>query len=148
MLEPKYTFVGLAGQKAWHICTAEAPPPRVNGKYRPSQLRTQKAGPELATAGGSGCGLLLKGFEEEFSCGETWRCSLCRPPKKKSKRPSAEASDGISAAAPAMLTTTGTRYSLRRKDDFVPNAYSADAVDLVLTARDARKVRIQHKGGW
>ena len=47
MLEPKNTLVGLAGQKAWHIWAGDALP-RINGKYRPSQLRTQKAGPEPA----------------------------------------------------------------------------------------------------
>ena len=50
MLEPKKTSVGLAGQKAWHICVGEAAP-RISGKYFPSQLRTQKPGPELATTG-------------------------------------------------------------------------------------------------
>src|SRR4029077_5577583 len=61
MLEPKKTLVGLAGQKAWHNCAGEAAP-RISGKYLPSQLRTQKAGPELTTTGrgGGDCGLLLK----------------------------------------------------------------------------------------
>src|SRR6516164_7276372 len=62
MLEPKNTSVGLAGQKAWHICAGEAER-RISGKYLPSQLRTQKAGPEPETtgrAGGDGCGSFLK----------------------------------------------------------------------------------------
>ena len=55
ILLPKKTLVGLAGQKAWHICTGEALP-RVSGKYLPSQLRTQKAGPPPpATGRGAGC---------------------------------------------------------------------------------------------
>jgi hypothetical protein len=60
MLEPKKTLLGLAGQKAWHICAGEAAP-RISGKYLPSQLRTQKAGPELTTTGrcGGDCGLLI-----------------------------------------------------------------------------------------
>jgi hypothetical protein len=54
---PKKTLVGLAGQKAWHICTGDASPRAVSGKYRPSQLRTQKAGPELEarTRAGASC---------------------------------------------------------------------------------------------
>src|SRR6516164_11592947 len=77
MPEPKYTLVGLAGQKAWHICAGEAAP-RISGKYLPSQLRTQKAGPELATTGGDGggCGLLLK----TLSKNEVW--CFWPPPKK------------------------------------------------------------------
>jgi len=61
MPEPKNTLVALAGQKAWHICAGEATP-RIRGKYFPSQLRTQNAGPELDRAGraGGGCGLTLK----------------------------------------------------------------------------------------
>ena len=57
MLAPKKTLVGLAGQKAWHICAGEAAP-RISGKYLPSQLRTQKAGPALTTTGrgGGDCG--------------------------------------------------------------------------------------------
>src|SRR3954462_331480 len=74
MLEPKKTLVGLAGQKAWHICAGEAAP-RISGKYLPSQLRTQKAGPELTTTGrgGGDCGLLL----DEVCC-----CCFWPPPKK------------------------------------------------------------------
>ena len=62
MLEPKNTSVGLAGQKAWLICAGEVER-RISGKYLPSQLRTQKAGPEPETtgrAGGDGCGSFLK----------------------------------------------------------------------------------------
>src|SRR5215470_13472562 len=58
MLEPKNTFVGLAGQKAWHICTGEALA-RISGKYLPSQLRTQKDGPDRSarpTGAGGGVG--------------------------------------------------------------------------------------------
>ena len=57
MLLPKKTFVGLAGQNAWHICTGDALP-RASGKYFPSQLRTQNAGPEADATergGGAGC---------------------------------------------------------------------------------------------
>src|SRR3984957_17122227 len=38
MLGPKNTSVGLAGQKAWHVCAGEAAP-RVSGKYLPSRRR-------------------------------------------------------------------------------------------------------------
>src|SRR5919201_5694635 len=105
MLEPKYTLVGLAGQKAWHIWTAE-PPPRVSGKYLPSQLRTQKAGPEAATvgrdAGGATCWLMPRG-SNRFACG---CCVFCRPPNKKSKRPSAPAEGGGNRTAAARIAAT------------------------------------------
>src|SRR6516225_1951240 len=100
MLEPKNTLVGLAGQKAWHICVGEAAP-RISRKYLPSQLRTQKAGPELAATGrgGGGCGLLEVCF---------WL-----PPKKKSSKPSAELLSGASATGPMMAAATSMRRSLR-----------------------------------
>ena len=66
MLEPKKILVGLAGQKAWHNCVGEAAP-RISGKYLPSQLRTQNAGPVLAATshGSAGAALLLKMFAEQ-----------------------------------------------------------------------------------
>src|SRR5258708_5371733 len=109
MLEPKKTLVGLAGQKAWHICAGEAAP-RINGKYLPSQLRTQKAGPALATTGrGAGdCGLALKTLPE----GEVCCCCFWPPPKKKSSKPSAELVFGVSATGPMMAAATSMRRSL------------------------------------
>src|SRR5512142_376277 len=109
MLEPKNTLVGLVGQKAWHICVGEAAP-RVSGKYLPSQLRTQKPGPELATGrGGGGCGSLLKGLaKNEVRC-----CCFWLPPKKKSSKPSAELISGASATEPMMAAATSMRRSLR-----------------------------------
>src|SRR6516164_4511798 len=97
MLEPKNTLVELAGQKAWHICAGEAAP-RISGKYLPSQLRTQKAGPELATTGrGEGVsGLLLKGSP----CGAACCCCPWKARKKKSNRPSAKLTSGASATGP------------------------------------------------
>ena len=47
---PKKTLVGLAGQNAWHIWTGVALP-RASGKYLPSQLRTQNAGPPPEATG-------------------------------------------------------------------------------------------------
>src|ERR1700746_1806756 len=110
MLEPKNTLVGLAGQKAWHICAGEAAP-RISGKYLPSQLRTQKAGPELATTsrGGGGCGLLLKRLAKN----EVWCWCFWPPPKKKSSKPSAELISGASATGPTMAAATSKRPSLR-----------------------------------
>src|SRR5262249_17018474 len=121
MLEPKNTLVGLAGQNAWHICVGEAAP-RINGKYFPSQLRTQKPGPELATTGrdGGGCELLLN----RPSKNEFWCCCFWPPPKKKSSKPSAELIRGASANGPTMAATTSMRHRLRGTDDRVPNAYS------------------------
>src|SRR6516164_7552237 len=113
MLEPKKTLVALAGQKACHICTGEAAP-RIRGKYLPSQLRTQNAGPELATAGrgGADCGLLLKGSVKIEACGGVWCCCFWKPPKKKSNRPSAELASGASAMGPMMAAATSMRRSL------------------------------------
>src|SRR6516225_12461852 len=108
MLEPKNTLVGLAGQKAWHICVGEAAP-RISGKYFPSQLRTQKPGPELATTGrgGVGCGLLLLAKDA------VWFCCFWLPPKKKSSKPSAELISGASATGPTMAAATSMRRSWR-----------------------------------
>src|ERR1700686_5856792 len=110
MLEPKNTAVGLAGQKAWHVCASEAGP-RISGKYLPSQLRTQKAGPEPATTsrGGGGCGLLLKTLAKN----EVWGCCFWRPPKKKSSEPWAELISGASAMGPMIAAATSMRRSLR-----------------------------------
>src|SRR6185437_14889426 len=110
MLEPKKILVGLAGQKAWHICVGEASP-RISGKYLPSQLRTQKAGPELATAGrsGPGCGLLLK----MLSNSEGWDWCFWPPPKKKSSKPSAELISGVNATGITMAATATMRRSIR-----------------------------------
>jgi hypothetical protein len=117
MLEPKNTAVGLAGQKASHICVGEATP-RISGKYFPSQLRTQKPGPELkpgpglaATdpAGGGGCKLVLK----ILSKNEVWGCRFWLPPKKKSSKPSAELISGASVTGPMTAVATSMRRSLR-----------------------------------
>src|ERR1700746_1811006 len=109
MLEPKNTLVGLAGQKAWHICAGEAAP-GISEKYLPSQLRTQKAGPALATTSRcGGGGLLLKRLAKN----EVWCCCFWPPPKKKSSRPSAELISGASATGPMMAAATSTWRSLR-----------------------------------
>jgi hypothetical protein len=67
---------------------------RINGKYLPSQLRTQNDGPELANAargpGAACCWLMPKGSAKKLACGGAARCCFCAPPKKKSNRPSAE----------------------------------------------------------
>src|ERR1700722_12027920 len=104
MLEPKNTSVELAGQEAWHVCAGEAAP-RIRGKYLPSQLRTQKAGPELATTSrGGGCGLSLKTLAK--NC-------FWPPPKKKSSKLWAELIAGASATGPMMAAATSMRRSLR-----------------------------------
>src|SRR6266851_8977290 len=112
MLEPKNTLVGLAGQNAWHIWTGEALP-RISGKYRPSQLRTQKAGPEpVATArgGGAACGLVPNGSAKKFACGEAWCCwAFCGAPNRKSNRPSAEEAPGASATGTAIAAATSIK---------------------------------------
>src|SRR5580692_6381193 len=112
MLEPKNTLVGLAGQKAWHIWAGEALP-RVSGKYFPSQLRTQKAGPELATTGcggTAGCGVLPKGSAKKFACGWAFCCcGFCKPPNRKSNRPSAEASPGANTAGRTIAAATNIK---------------------------------------
>src|SRR5277367_3028331 len=110
MLAPKNTLVALAGQNAWHICTGEAVL-RISGKYRPSQLRTQNEGPELATVGrgavAAGCGSVAIGSAKKLACGKAWRsCCFWAPPKKKSNRLSADALCGASAAGTASAATT------------------------------------------
>jgi hypothetical protein len=109
-------LVGLAGQNDWHIATGEALA-RISGKYLPSQLRTQKEGPELATAArGGACGLLLKGSAKKLACGAAGRCCFA-PPKKKSNRPSAETGQGASAIglAIAMAAINAARRRPRGK---------------------------------
>src|SRR6478609_8269620 len=109
MLEPKKTLVGLAGQKAWHNWAGDAAP-RISGKYLPSQLRTQKAGPALTTPGrgGGDCGLLLEGLpKDEVGC-----CCFWPPPKKKSSKSSAALISGVSATGPTMAAATSMRRSL------------------------------------
>jgi hypothetical protein len=123
MLEPKKTLVGLAGQNAWHICAGDALP-RIKRKYRPSQLRTQKAGPEPANVdrgGGAGCGLVPNGSAKND---EAWCCSVfCKPPNRKSNRPSAETALGESATGTAMAATSVKRRRLRWTGNWLRNAY-------------------------
>src|SRR5260370_38633215 len=105
MLLPKKTFVALAGQNAWHICTGVALP-RASGKYLPSQLRTQNAGPEpdaTARCGGAGCWFRPNGSAKKFArggpChhGRVWLA-----PRKETKKPSRAAPPR--AAPPAAQT--------------------------------------------
>src|SRR5258708_31508727 len=100
MLLPKKTFVALAGQNAWHICTGVALP-RDSGKYLPSQLRTQNAGPEADAAGrggGAGCWLRPNRSAKKVACPAGWRGGFLKPPKKKSKTPSPGALQGRATA--------------------------------------------------
>src|SRR3982074_276211 len=129
MLLPKKTFVALAGQNAWHICTGVALP-RVSGKYFPSQLRTQKAGPLPEAAwrgGGAGCWLRPNGSAKKLACGAAF-CCCCfgAVPKKKSKKPSADAMRGASATEPAsaVAATSIMRRRMRRSGKSLRNAYS------------------------
>src|SRR4051812_19507353 len=110
MLLPKKTFVTLAGQNAWHICAGEALP-RISGKYLPSQLRTQNAGPEpeaTGLGGGAAGWLRPNGSAKKLACGGAGRCCFGAPANRKSNRPSADAACGISAieaASPAAATS-------------------------------------------
>src|SRR5258705_10644116 len=115
MLEPKNTLVGLAGQKAWHIWAGDALP-RIHGKARPGELRTQKAGPEPAPARGCGaaCWLRPKGSAKTFDCGAWCDCGFGAPPNRKSNKPSAEAAAGASmTATAAAVATSAKRRGLR-----------------------------------
>src|SRR3954454_1007765 len=120
MLPPKYTFVALAGQNAWHTCAGLNPPRAVIGKYLPSQLRTQKAGPEPAVVtgrgAGAGCWFRPNGSKKPDGAG-AWRC-FCWGAKKKSNRPSAEAICGVNATVPASITPAS---SARRTPNSVRN---------------------------
>ena len=114
--------MALAGQNAWHICTGEAAP-RISGKYLPSQLRTQNAGPEppatpRSGTGAGGCGPLV-GSAKALACGgASWRCCLL-PPKKKSNRPSAEAGSGATANG---ITTMAAASHMRRRRRAIKNS--------------------------
>src|SRR3954451_7021048 len=99
MPEPKNTLIRLAGRNAWHNCAGEAAP-RISGKYLPSQLRTQKAGPEPAATGRGGAGVAV-------CC-----CGVWRPRKRKSSRFSAELASGASNAATA-TAINGMQVGLR-----------------------------------
>ena len=116
MLLPKKTFVTLAGQNAWHIWTGEALP-RISGKYLPSQLRTQNAGPEpdaIWRGCGAGCWLRPNGSAKKLACGAAWRCCCFgAPPNRKSNRPSADAARGVTATAPA--STAAATTIMRRR---------------------------------
>src|SRR5260221_952310 len=96
MLLPKNPCVVLAGQNAWHIWAGLALRPK--GKYLPSQLRTQKAGPEppaLCTGrGGAAAGVFRpNGSAKKFASGggAPLRCCFCAcggpPPNRESKKP-------------------------------------------------------------
>src|SRR5436190_732377 len=132
MLLPKNTLVALAGQNAWHICTGVALPRIVSGKYLPSQLRTQKAGPEPATrgaaaGGGAGCGLVPNGSAKKFACGGAARvCCFGLPPKNMSNRPSAATLPGTRTTDPAreIAAKNIARRRMREKANSVRNANS------------------------
>src|ERR1700722_311400 len=107
---PKKTLVGLAGQNAWHIWAGDALP-RASGKYLPSQVRTQKAGPEPLEAtwrcgGGADCWLNPNGSAKKFACGGVWCCCCrCPPPNRKPNRSSADPTRGGNTRAPARAAT-------------------------------------------
>src|SRR3954469_380057 len=103
----------------------------VSGKYLPSQLLTQKAGPEPVTrgaaAGGAGCGLVPNGSAKKFACGGACRvCCFWPPPKNMSNRPSAETLPGTSMMVPASKAEAieVARRRMREKANSVRNAYS------------------------
>src|SRR5947208_15821974 len=103
----------------------------VRGKYLPSQLLTQKAGPEPATrgaaAGWAGCGLVPNGSAKKFACDEAARaCCFWPPPKNRSNRPSADTLPGTSMmdAARTAAAINIARRHMREKANSVRNAYS------------------------
>lgn len=62
----------LAGQNAWQSCAGVALLRKLIGKYLPSQLLTQKAGPEPPATRADGTGALCwvpKGSAKKFACG-------------------------------------------------------------------------------
>src|SRR5437588_12586912 len=149
MLEPKNTLVGLAGQNAWHIWTGEALL-RIIGKYRPSQLRTQNEGPELATTvrggEGAGCGSVAIGSAKKLACGTFWRCCFCAPPKKKSNRFPALAMRGASATASA-ATVNNAQHRMRELQNPLRNAYSTRR-NRPGRGKSMPQLRIHLTGGW
>src|ERR1700730_12147211 len=116
MVPPKKTFVALAGQNAWHICTGVALP-RASGKYLPSQLRTQKAGPEADATGRGGAAGWVRpnGSAKKVACDEGLCCCFWKPPKKKWKRPSADAARGASPTEWASKAAATSSVRRRRR---------------------------------
>ena len=93
----------------------------VSGKYLPSQLRTQNAGPEPATRGAGAAAAAAAVIEAE-RIGEEIRlrgrlscCCFWMPPKNMSNRPSAETLPGTSArdAASVPAATSIARRRMR-----------------------------------
>src|ERR1700710_893821 len=118
MVLPKNTFVLLAGQNAWHTCAGEALP-RISGKYLPSQLRTQKAGPLPDVTWRCGVGaagwLRPNGSAKKLACGGAWRCcAFGAAPNSMSNRPSAEAAVG-SEVEPARMAAAASITRRRRR---------------------------------
>src|SRR4029079_1171206 len=105
----------------------------VRGKYLPSQLRTQKAGPEATTraagaaAGWVCCGLRPNGSAKKLACEEAGR--FWPPPKNRSNRPSAEALPGASTrdAASDAAAINIARLRMREIANPVRNANSTNA---------------------
>src|SRR5882757_7004887 len=103
----------------------------VSGKYLPSQLRTQKAGPEPATRGAGAacccCGWLRpNGSAKKLACGGACRaCCFGAPPKNISNRPSAEPCAGTKTTQAASIAATRiTRRGTRLVFNPVRNANS------------------------
>src|SRR6266702_2525552 len=112
----------------------------VSGKYFPSQLRTQKAGPEPATRGagavGAGCGLVPNGSAKKFACAGVARaCCFWPPPKNMSNKPSAETLPGTMMNDPAReaAAINIARRRMREKANSVRNAYSTQRNTYALT---------------
>ena len=147
---PKNTLVALAGQNAWHICTGVAPPRVEIGKYLPSQLRTQNAGPEPAVAtgfGGAGCWLRPNGSAKKLACARGLALLLLlraekeveqafggRHARPERDRPRDHHGNKHHAAPHALNTQLFTQRELH------PNATRA--------AANSASAGIHHKRGW
>src|SRR6478735_11622111 len=111
----------------------------VSGKYLPSQLRTQKAGPEPAVRGAGAaagwvcCGLRPNGSAKKLACEEAGR--FWPPPKNRSNRPSAEALPGASTrdAASDAAARNIARRRMREIANPVRNANSTQRNIYALT---------------
>ena len=103
------TLVALAGQNAWHSCTGVALPRgqrKIFAVAAAHAKRRSGAGDATGAGGGAAAGSGRTDRRRNWLAAAPARCCFCRPPKKKSNRPSAEAGPGTSASGAAQSSAT------------------------------------------
>jgi hypothetical protein len=84
--------------------------PRISGKYLPSQLRTQKAGPEPDATRGAGAGLVLA-----ERIGEDWPGGPALRPLGAAEKELEQAFGGAAGARASPQTAAAKRRAAARK---------------------------------